>query len=123
MEALVDTAAYSERVIERFEAPRHAGRPAGADLVGEAHSAARASRVRLSFRITDHVIDAAGFEVLGCPHTIAAADLVCGDLTGRPLADLAGYDAGFLVDRLPLPPGKLDIRILLEDAARDAAPR
>lgn len=121
MEFPVDTAAYGPRVIERFETPLHAGRPAGAEHCGEAVSKPRASRVRLHLVVRHDRVVAAGFEALGCPFTIAAADLVCADLKGRPLANLAGYDAGFLDAALPLPPDRLDIRILVEDAVHDAA--
>lgn len=121
MEFPVDTTAYGARVIERFEAPLHAGRPAGADRCGEAVSKPRASRVRLHLEVRDDRVAAAGFEALGCPFTIAAADLVCADLVGRALTELAVYDASFLDTALPLPPDRLDIRILLEDAVHDAA--
>lgn len=117
---LADSTVYGPRVIERFEAPVHAGVPAGANLAGSAVSRPRASRVRVHLRIAGGVVEAAGFQALGCPHTIAAADLVCADLIGRALAELHDYNAGFLEAALPLPAEKRDIRILLEDAVRDA---
>lgn len=120
MNEWVDSSRYGARVLERFEEPRRAGVPAGANLVGEAKSKPRNSRARLHLRSEDGVIQAAGFEVLGCPHTLAAADLVCEDLEGRKQADLAEYQASFLQDALPLPADKLDIGILLEDAVRGA---
>lgn len=120
MDELVDSAAYGQKVLERFEQPRRAGAPSGANHVGEAASKPRSSRVRLHLRVEDDEVRAAGFEVLGCPHTLAAADLVCEDLEGRKEAELVDYQATFLDDTLPLPANKLDIRILLEDAVRDA---
>lgn len=112
---------YGDAVLERFARPRRAGVPASADRVGEAESRARSSRVRLHLALREGRVEQAGFEVLGCPHAIAAADLVCEDIEGRELAELARYDAGFLDTVLPLPAEKLDIRILLEDAVRSAA--
>lgn len=120
MDDLVDPASYSERVVECFESPRHAGPPASADWVGEASSIPRGSRVRLHLRIADGVVEAAGFEALGCPHTVAAAELACADLEGRRRDEVAAYDAAFLEAALPLPAEKMDIRILIEDAARNA---
>ncbi|HEX7047578.1 MAG TPA: iron-sulfur cluster assembly scaffold protein [Gammaproteobacteria bacterium] len=121
MEYLADTAAYGRRVMELFDSPAHAGPPDGVNLVGEAESRTRLSRIRLHLRVSDDVVEAAGFEALGCPHTIAAAELACEDLEGRKRDELAGYDARFLEAALPLPAEKLDIRILVEDAVRNAA--
>jgi len=120
MEQLADNAGYGEQVIKRFQAPQRAGAPIGANRVGEAESKPRASRVRLHLRTADGEVVAAGFEALGCPHMIAAADRVCEDLEGKPLEALTNYDARFLEGNL-LPADKLDIRILLEDAVRSAA--
>lgn len=118
MDEWADSADYGASVLERFEQPRRAGIPEGAEFVGVAISKPRSSRVRLHLRIENGVIQSAGFEVLGCPHTISAADLVCEDLEGRKEAELAEYQAGFLDAALPLPADKLDVRILLEDAVR-----
>ena len=120
MDEAADAGSYGTRVLERFDQPLRAGVPRGANRVGSATSKPRSSRVRLHLRAEEGLIQAAGFEVLGCPHTLAAADLVCEDLEGRNEAELADYQASFLEDALPLPADKLDIRILLEDAVRAA---
>lgn len=120
MGILADSSVYGRRVVEIFDRPRHAGRPDGASVLGEAESRSRAGRVRLHLGVQNGVVKAAGFEALGCPHTIAAAELVCEDLEGRRLDTLADYDARFLDAALPLPDHKLDIRILVEDAVRNA---
>ena len=121
MDELADMAAYGQRVVKHFEKPRHAGIPEGANRVGFAASKPRSSRVRLHLKVDGGVVRAAGFEVLGCPHTLAAADLVCADLVGRDEEELVNYEARFLDEALPLPADKLDIRLLLEDAVRNAA--
>ena len=121
MDELVDASKYSPRVVERFEAPRHAGIPESANHAGKATSAARGTRVVLHLRVTDGRVEAAGFELLGCPHALAAADLVCEDLAGKLLAALGDYEAGFLAEALSLPAEKLDLKILLEDVVRHAA--
>lgn len=117
----MDHEGYSQRVVEHFEAPTHAGRIAEPQATGSAISKTRSSSVRLYLRIVGDAILAARFEALGCPHTLAAADMVCADIEGHTLAALADYDAGFLARTLALPAEKQDIRILLEDAVRDAA--
>lgn len=113
--------AYSAFVVERFESPRHTGVPAGATRSGKAASRPRASEVAFHLRDAAGRVAAAGFTALGCPHLIAGADLVCERLPGLTLAQLAVFDGSFLDAALPLPPEKLDLRILLEDAVRDAA--
>lgn len=119
MEHLADSAVYSDEVLGLFDAPPHAGRPAGANRSGSAESKPRASRVMLHLKMSGETVEAAGFEALACPHTIAAAERVCQDLEGRGLAELAGYTATFLDELLPAE--KLDIRIMLEDAVRNTA--
>lgn len=121
MDDLLDTRGYSTRVMELFDDPGHAGRPEGANAVGEAESKPRASRIRVYLRVADGLVEAAGFEARGCPHTIAAASLVCADLEGRSSEMLVDYDARFVEAALPLPAEKQDIRILVEDAVRNAA--
>lgn len=120
MEQLIDHSRYGTRVVELFDAPAHAGAPAGTNRKGQAESRPRHARVVLHLRVAGDQVEAAGFEALGCPHTIAAAELVCADLRGRPVTALAHYDARFLDAALPLPADKLDIRILLEDAVHAA---
>lgn len=123
MEHFADLDVYSERVLGLFDAPAHAGRLTVASLVGEADSKSRHARVRLHLKVTAGKVEAVGFEALGCPHLISGSELVAQDLEGRRTADLGAYDAGFLDDALPLPAEKLDLRILLEDAVRDAGRR
>src|SRR5690606_26025168 len=103
MDEFVDPALYSPRVLELFETTPRAGEPAGANRCGAAASKPRASEVRLHLRVGNGRIEAAGFHVLACPHTIAAAALVCADIEGRRIDELAGYAAGFLDAALPLP--------------------
>ena len=116
----MDFEGYSQQVVAHFDAPTHAGRIAGSAATGHADSRARGSSVRLYLRVVDDVVQAARFEALGCPHTLAAADLVCADIEGRKRTALAAYTAAFLVEVLALPAEKRDIQILLEDAVRDA---
>lgn len=123
MEQFADLGVYSERVLGLFDNPPHAGAPAGSNLIGEAHSRSRHARVRLRLRLNAGKVEVAGFEALGCPHLIAGSELVAQDLQGRIAADLVAYHAGFLDDALPLPAEKRDLRILLEDAVRDAGHR
>lgn len=123
MEQFADLDVYSERVLGLFDAPAHAGVPTAANLVGEADSKSRHAQVRLHLKVTAGKVEEAGFEALGCPHLIAGSELVAQDLRGRMAAELDGYDAAFLDAALPLPAGKLDLRILLEDAVRDAGRR
>lgn len=123
MEQLANPALYSEQVIELFEQAPAAGIPAGANAAGRAASPSRHAHVALHLRVAAEQVEEAGFEALGCPHLVAGAELVCRDLRGRAVSELSAYSAAFLDRALPLPPEKLDLRIMLEDAVRDAARR
>lgn len=121
MDELADKTRYGDQVLALFASPAHLGPPAGANLQGRAENRARGSWLRLYLRAAAGRVEDAGFHALGCPHTVAAAALACDRLAGRNLAELIEYSADFLELALPLPAEKRDIRILVEDAVRDAA--
>lgn len=121
MKSLVDASMYSDDVLARFQAPPRAGWLESPSRIGHAASAVRDSEVHFALQLDGERIAAVRFRARGCPHTIAAASLVAERLEGGSAVALADFDAGFLVDSLPLPAGKLDLKLLLEDAVRAAA--
>lgn len=121
MDELHDPARYSPRVLELFDRLARLGPPPGANREGQAENRARGSWLRMYLQVEAERVVAAGFHARGCPHTIAAAELACEALTGSDASELAEYRAEFLEAALPLPPEKLDVRLLIEDAVRAAA--
>ena len=58
------------------------------------------------------------YAVFGCPHLIAAAELVCERFEGQPVEVLADFDPRELIDTLAVPVEKTGRILLLEDAVR-----
>lgn len=111
---------YSSEVQQRFAAPRRAGR-IERGVQARKVSSSRHAELLLQLVLAGGRVAEARFQAVGCPHLIAAADLVCERLESMPVSALEGFRAAFLEQELPLPADKLDIRILIEDAVRDAA--
>lgn len=112
---------YNEEVRARFENPVHAG-----DLEGiyaqvwqaEVAESRAGARLVLCAGLNDGKIAALRFRVRGCPHLVAAAELVCSRLEGADPAQLAAVSAVELKDRLAVPAGKTGRMLLVEDAAK-----
>ena len=56
------------------------------------------------------------FRVWGCPHLIAALEIVCERLVGQPVTSLENYDLADITQELCLPAEKMSRILLLEDA-------
>ena len=106
---------YSAEVRQLFRAPTHAGSLAGGRI---ARAAGQGVSVELSMRCDGAMIGALRFRARGCPHLLAAAEAVCRDFEGRPVADLASYSALATVNSLPVPVEKTGRILVLEDAVR-----
>ena len=111
--------AYSERVLEYFAAPAHAGDlQQGVTVLHEAQDV----RLQLSARVADGVIERMRFRAWGCPHTIAAAEAVCRKLEGQPAGELLEFSASGLMEELTVPVEKTGRILALEDAVRLLGP-
>ena len=116
-----ETGPYNEEVRRRFENPVHAG-----DLDGDYDevltSAARASehgaKIVLCAGVNDGKIASLRFRARGCPHFIAAADMICGVLEGRDRIELKALSVVKFVKALDVPVEKTGKMLLIEDAAR-----
>jgi NifU-like protein involved in Fe-S cluster formation len=116
-----DNPHYSAEVWRRFRAPRHAGALSGAGSTqGEARTPASKAVLRLQLKLHAGRIQAARFQALGCPSTIAAGDWLCEWLEGRALAEAAVPCASRLSEALALSPVRRHCAVLAEDALRAA---
>lgn len=112
---------YSPQIWERFRDPRHAGRLSGADVVcGESRTPASKAVLRLQVRLAEGRIQAARFQALGCPSTIAAGDWLCEWLEGKTLSEAKLLSAGSVGDALTLAPVRRHCAVLAEDALHGA---
>ena len=111
------TEPYSDEVRRRFSQVSHGGAAAG-----ETASAKKRTpdlKLRLSVRVDRETVEAIKFQVWGCPHTIAACDLLCELATGQPVSTLENIDFSEIMRSLSVPVEKT-VRILaLEDCVRD----
>src|SRR5262245_7821012 len=111
---------YSSEVVRRCDAPRRAGELPHATpglVSGEAYDRTLQVWVRFDLQVLDGVIQTVRFEAFGCPHTVAAADLVAERLEGRRFDAVRGVDAAELGAALGVPAEKLGKLLRIEDAA------
>ncbi len=107
---------YNARVRDLFQRTPGAGR-----LDGEGVSSGRAggpqhgAEVVLWLRTERGTICEARYQVLGCPHTIAAAALLVEQLTRKDLSE-ARMDVSATAEVLAVPVEKLGRLLLVEDA-------
>jgi NifU-like protein involved in Fe-S cluster formation len=112
---------YSATVIDHFQHPRNLGDLPDADAVAEVENPACGDRTRLSLRIVDGRIVAAGFKAEGCPAAIAASSMTTELLIGMTLdqaAQLRDTDVATALGGLPR--NKLHCSVLAEDVIRAA---
>jgi NifU-like protein involved in Fe-S cluster formation len=114
---------YSSEVVRRCDAPQRAGELPHATpglSSGEAEDRALQVWVRFDLQVRNGVIQQARFEAFGCPHTVAAADLVAERLEGQPVEAARRVDARELMAALDVPIDKLGKLLRIEDAAAAA---
>lgn len=114
---------YSALVRELFREPQHVGTMPDATgvAVGEAGSVERGAWVRFYLRIDGGRVIDARFRAYGCPHTLAAAEWICRQVTG--LTVTAASSPTFLgasgwAKALEAPAEKLGRLLVVEDALR-----
>lgn len=104
---------YSADVRALFAAPLHAGEALG----GRARVSAQGVDVELSADVRDGRLATTRFRAKGCPHVIAAAETLCADLEGQPVAALESAFGADIMRRLSVPVEKTGRILVLEDAA------
>jgi NifU-like protein involved in Fe-S cluster formation len=112
---------YSATVIDHFQHPRNLGDVPDADAIAEVENPACGDRTRLSLRIVDGSIVAAGFRAEGCPAAIAASSITTELLVGMTLdqaSQLRDTDVAAALGGLPR--NKLHCSVLAEDVIRAA---
>ena len=110
--------AYGSEVRRRFaSASRRALDEADARVAtGLAEDRTLSVWVKFQIRVTDSVVDQVGYEVFGCPETIAAASLIAERLEGRSIAAIPDIDVHAIAAELSIPVDKLGKLLRIEDA-------
>ena len=93
---------YSEKISERFSAPKNIGSATGSNAVGTNATFVCGTVLRLSLRIekdTKEIVEAK-FKTNGCGYLIASADVLTEQIVGKKLNELHGLDKSILQERI-----------------------
>lgn len=93
---------YEAKIDEKLKAASGAGELPDASAVGAGASFACGTFIRIYLRIEadDKKIIAARYKTSGCGFLIAAAEVLCGEITGEKLVGLHGLNKDFLKSRI-----------------------
>ena len=113
---------YSELTLRYFESAPGAGVLSGADAFrGAAGSRGRGTWVQFDLQVSSGTIQAARFQALGCPHTIAVAAWVVEQAIGRGVRTALPETLEDLSKRFAVPVEKRGRLLIIEDAWAAAA--
>ena len=110
---------YSPAVERHFAAPPRARElPAGLDglVAGEAEDRTLHVWVRFELQVAGGAVAAVAVQAFGCPHTLAAANVVADWLEGRTVEEARRLDVKGLCAELDVPVEKLGKLLRIEDA-------
>ena len=85
-------------------------------LTAEVSESANGARIVLAAGIDAELISAMAYRVRGCPHLVAALELLCEKLENRSVAALEKPVTADITRELCLPVEKSGLILLLEDA-------
>jgi NifU-like protein involved in Fe-S cluster formation len=111
--------AYGSEVRRRFASARRRDldETDGRVATGTAEDRTLNVWIKFQMRIEDSVVDGIGYEVFGCPETIAAASLIAERLEGRNITANPDIDVHAVAAELSIPVDKLGKLLRIEDAA------
>ena len=107
---------------EGFDRLAHGGSfPEGLPVVsGEAGREEAGTRVRFHLLLAGAVVAEARFQAYGCPHTLAVASWLAGELAGRRRENLLPGTPEDWARRFEVPVEKFGRLLVIEDALRDS---
>ena len=115
--------AYSNKVLDHYENPRHVGKmddndsSVGTGMVG---APACGDVMKLQIKVEDGIITDAKFKTYGCGSAIASSSLVTEWVKGLTLEAASEIKNTDLATELALPPVKIHCSVLAEDAIKAA---
>src|SRR5512142_1838386 len=117
--------AYSDKVLDHYNAPRNVGvlskddTNVGTGLVG-APECGDVMKLQVKVNPETGVIDDAKFKTFGCGSAIASSSLATEWLKGKTLDQALEIKNSAIAQELSLPPVKIHCSVLAEDAIRAA---
>jgi NifU-like protein involved in Fe-S cluster formation len=116
--------AYSSTFNEHIANPRNAGELPDANATGEETNPICGDRMRLSLRVVEGRIEAAGFLAYGCPPTLVCGSILTELITGRTVEEAEVLTRKDLVEALGgLPARKQHAAALAIETLRSALPK
>ena len=115
--------AYSDKVLDHFNAPRNIGSfpktdvDVGTGMVGAPECG---DVMKLQIKVKDETITDAKFKTFGCGSAIASSSLATEFLKGKTVQEAQTIRNTDIVQELNLPPVKIHCSVLAEDAIRAA---
>ncbi|MDZ4756194.1 MAG: Fe-S cluster assembly scaffold IscU [Phycisphaerae bacterium] len=121
--------AYSEKVIDHYNAPRNVGsfgaskevaqrKDIGVGIVGAPECG---DVMQLHIKVNDRgVIEDAKFKCFGCGSAIASSSLATEWIKGKTIDEAMAIKNTQIVEELSLPPVKIHCSVLAEDSIRTA---
>jgi len=110
---------YSSEVRRRFLTPARAGAISSNDgtwVAGAADDRSLNVWIRFQVQLEGSTIQQVLFQAYGCPHSLAAADLIASELEGKPLGALLNVDLDEVAGSISLPREKHGTLLRMEDA-------
>ncbi len=110
---------YNEAVRGYFANPAHAGDLQGSfdqTLAADVAESESGAQVVLAAGIQAGKIAKMAYRAWGCPHLIAALELVCETLVNQPVESLEIFDSADITQNLAVPTEKSGRILLVEDA-------
>lgn len=91
---------YSSIFNDHIANPRNAGELSDSNATGEASNPICGDRMRLSLRVREGRIEAAGFLAYGCPPTLVCGSILTDMITGRTVEEAAVLSRKELIEAL-----------------------
>ena len=110
---------YTQKVINRFQNPKHAGQIKGANGVGTVGNPACGDIMKMFLKINDEtkVVEDASFKTFGCAAAIASTDVACELIIGKTIDEALKVTNKQVVETLgELPVQKIHCSVLAEEA-------
>jgi NifU-like protein involved in Fe-S cluster formation len=113
--------AYSQVLKDHIANPRNAGELPDATAIGEATNPVCGDRMRLSLRVSEGRIEAAGFLAYGCPPTLVCGSALTELIIGETIEEAARLTRKELLDAIGgLPSRKQHAAALAIETLRSA---
>jgi nitrogen fixation NifU-like protein len=113
---------YRDYILEHYRRPHNFGVLEDASATYEGANPLCGDRITMQVHVKDGVVDAVGFTGRGCAISQASASLLTDEIKGKPVDDVAGFQAVDLLDLLgiEISPARLKCAMLSHETLQKA---